>query len=113
MKYKIDTFVFYMPESVAEFCYSAGCFGTDDFDKELDCIYNRIALGKKLYDYSYVFKQTDEAAYMHEYKNWADELLDEARKGAIVCVEMLECAGDEVDINGYTVVAVDDEEEQK
>lgn len=111
MRYKIDKLVFDTPKSVAEFCYSAGCFGTDDFDKVLDCIYDRIELGKKLYDYSYVFKRTDEAAYMHEYKNFANELLDKARKGTIVCVEMLECAGDEVDINGYTVVAADDEEE--
>lgn len=111
MKYKIDKLVFDTLQSVAEFCYSAGCFGTDDFDNELDCICDNITLGGKWYYYSYVFKRTDPAVYMHEYKRWADEKLDEARKGAIFCVEMLECAGDEVDINGYTVVAADDEEE--
>lgn len=111
MKYKIDKLVFDTPQSVAEFCYSAGCFGTDDFDKELDRIYKPIMLGGRMYDYSFVFKRTNEVAYMREYKDWANDNLDWERGAAISWIETMEEAGDEEDINGYIVVAAEDEEE--
>ena len=111
MKYKIDTFVFYMPDSTAEFCYDNGCLGTADFDKHLDSIYRRLQLGNKLYNYSSVFRLADEAEYEHTYRMWANKKLEQLRKKAIKKLERLEHAGDECVINGYTVVAAEDEEE--